>query len=166
MSRYLDLLKQIPLGKEEIPDVLIKNLDAAASSLLRNHAGQYDLSAEERQMYADYEPPDREEVEGGGNWGLLDRWPLELGGLVILKGKDTSYWYLGISISSNPYVTLERGSKEEIYERAKELDEYRKTEGEEAFKEEIMRLVDRYIWKREKDSLSGRIIESRRSDIY
>lgn len=142
MSRYLDLLKQIPLGKDEIPDVLLKKLDIAACNLVNSQAGQYDLSEEERREYADYEPP--EVNDRRGIWGLLDKWPLQLGDLVILRSKTSSFWYLGVCFGSNPYVIIEAGSKEEILKEEQRLNAYRETEGEEAFEEEIMRLIDRY----------------------
>jgi len=144
LSRYLDLLKQIPPGKDEIPDGLLKKLDIAACNLVNSQAGQYDLSEEERREYADYD--DFAHVyDRGGRWGLLDKWPLQLGDLVILRSKTSSFWYLGICFGSNPYAIIEGGSKEKILEEEQRLNEYRETEGEEAFEEEIMRLINRHV---------------------
>jgi hypothetical protein len=142
LSRYVDLLKQIPPGKEEISGNLLKQLNDAACNLLYNRAGQYDLTEEERREYADYEP--LEVSDNGGRWGLLDKWPLQLGDLTILRRKDKKYWYLGICFGSNPYVILECGTKEEIFERTEKLNKYRETEGEEAFENKIMYLLDRH----------------------
>lgn len=142
MSRFVELLKQIPPGNEEISDNLLKKLDIAACNLVNSQAGQYDLSVEERREYADYEPPEANDRRG--RWGLLDKWPLQLGDLVILRSKTGSFWYLGICFGSNPYAILDAGSKEEILEEEQQLNEYRETEGEEAFEEAIMELIDRY----------------------
>ena len=138
MSRFVDLLKQIPQDNEEIPDVLLKKLDIAACNLVNSQAGQYDLTEEERREYAAYESPEVNDRKQ--KWGLLDKWPLQLGSLAVFKEKTPNLWYLGICFGSNPYVVLEGGSKEEIFEKKKQLNEYRETEGEEAFEEEIMRL--------------------------
>jgi hypothetical protein len=157
----MDLLKQIPPGKEEIPEILLKKLDIAACNLIRNQSCLIDIPEErvkddyqyEGQDTRDgYDPVrgDSEPFEGSdtfyrySKWGLLDKWPLQLGDLAIFKGKNTNYWYLGISFGSHPYVMFERGSKEEIFERAEKLNEYRETEGEEVFEDEIMRLIDYY----------------------
>ena len=143
MSRYLDLLKQIPPGKEEIPEVLLKQLNSAASSMISNRAGQYDLSEDDLRNY-EYDQYDPDACSLPGRWGLLDRWPLQLGDLVIFRSTDPEFWYLEISSGSNPNLMLKYGSKEEILVEEERLSEYRKTEGEEGFEDEIMRLVDSY----------------------
>jgi len=142
LSRYLDLLKQIPPGSKEISSVLLNKLDIAAWNLVNSQAGQYDLTEEERREYADYEPPEVNNRKQ--RWGLLDKWPLQLGELAILKDKRTNYWNLAVCFGSNPYIVFEHGSKEEIFRREKRLNEYRETDGEEAFENEIMRLIDLY----------------------
>lgn len=151
MSRYIDLLKQIPPGKGEIPENLLKQLDCAASSIMRSRAGQHDLTEEERQdydiSYNDYDP---DACSPPGRWGLLDRWPLQLGDLVIFRYKESDFWYLGINSRSNPDLMLKCGSKVEILEEMERLAEYRKTSEEEAFEDEVMRLVDNYYHKRER----------------
>ncbi len=144
MSRFVDLLKQIPQGNEEIPDVLLKKLDIAACNLVNSQAGQYDLTEEERREYAAYEPPEVNDRKQ--KWGLLDKWPLQLGNIELFRdNKNRKIWYLGIRFDLNPPVVFERGFNYEIIERAERLTEYRKSEGEEAFEEEIMRLIDLYV---------------------
>jgi len=151
LSRYLDLLKQIPPGKEEIPENLLKQLNSAAWSIMRSRSGQHDLTEEERQdydiSYSDYDP---DACSPPGRWGLLDRWPLQLGDLVIFRYKESDFWYLGINSGSNPDLMLKCGSKVEILEEMERLAEYRKTSEEEAFEDEVMRLVDNYHRERER----------------
>jgi hypothetical protein len=141
LSRFVDLLNQIPPGKEEIPEKLLKKLDIAASNLVRNDLGLNDELSEEERRNADYDNIP-ELYDRRGKWGLLDKWPLKLGDLVIFRYEKTNYWNLGISFGSNPYVVLDCGSKKEILEEKEQLNKYRETEGEEAFQEEIMRLID------------------------
>ena len=144
MSRFVDLLKQIPQDNEEIPDVLLKKLDIAACNLVNSQAGQYDLTEEERREYAAYESPEVNDRKQ--KWGLLDKWPLQLGNIELFRdNKNRKIWYLGIRFDLNPPVVFERGFNYEIIERAERLTEYRKSEGEEAFEEEIMRLIDLYV---------------------
>ncbi len=140
MSRYLDLLKQIPPGNEEISEILIKKLNNAACALVNNQAGQYDLTEEERRDYADYEPPEMNDRMQ--KWGLLDKWPLQLGELMICEDREHKEWLIGISFNSNPYLWFKSGSKKDIIELGNELIELRETEGEEAFQDEIMGLVE------------------------
>jgi hypothetical protein len=155
LSRFIELLKQIPPGKEEIPDKLLKQLDIAATGLIINQAGQYDLSEEERKEYEAYD--DSPEVyDKGGRWGLLDRWPLHLGDLAVFVARETNDWYLEISSESNPYMTLMRGSKRKILAEADRLNEFRKIEGEEAFEDEVMRMVDRHLKLEEDEYVRSR----------
>lgn len=145
MSRFMNLLKRIPPGKGEIPEVLLKQLDCAASSIINSRAGQYDITEEDRQNYdISYNEYDPDACSPPGRWGLLDKWPLQLGDLAIFKSEDSEFWYLGISSGSNPYLMLRCGSKEEILEEGERLNEYRKSEGEEGLEDEVMRLVDSY----------------------
>lgn len=157
MSRYLDLLKQIPPGNEETSEHLLKQLNIAASNLLSNQTVDFP-DGEKRDDYlyegqiserydlvrADYDSP---EIDNRiGRWGLLKEWPLDLGDLAIFRDTNNSnYWYLGICFGLNPYVMFERGSKDKIAKRAEQLNEYRESEGEEAFEEEIMYLIDLYM---------------------
>jgi len=151
LSRYLNLLKQIPPGKEEIPEDLLKQLDNAAVGMLRSRAGQHDLTEEERQDYdISYSNYDPDACSPPGRWGLLDKWPLRLGELVILKSEETEFWYLGINSGSNPNLMLKCGSKSEIFEEMERLTEFRKTSEEEIFENDIMHLVDNYRDEREK----------------
>jgi len=151
LSRYLDLLKQIPPGKEEIHEDLLKQLNSAAWSIMRSRAGQYDLTEEDRQNYdISYNDYDPDACSTPGRWGLLDKWPLRLGELVILKSEETEFWYLGINSGSNPNLMLKCGSKSEIFEEMERLTEFRKTSEEEIFENEIMHLVDNYRDEREK----------------
>jgi hypothetical protein len=153
----MDLLKQVP-PKGEIPDILLKKGNIAACNFLMNKTvdapeeGKRDDYGYEGQISERYAlvRSDLEPFEGlqtfhkPQKWGLLDRWPLQLGDLVAFKGKNTNYWYLGVCFGLNPRVVFERGSREEIFERAKILNEYRETEGEAAFEDEIMYLLDLY----------------------
>jgi len=154
VSRFLDLLKQIPPGKEEIPEVLLKQLDMAAYGLINSEAGQHDLSEVERAEYDEFHSklgPEEPNSIRKGRWGLLDKWPLMLGDLAIFRSKDSEYWYLGISSGDNPCLMLKCGSKDEILEEEERLNEYRKTEGEESLEDEVMRLVDKFRDKANKN---------------
>lgn len=143
--RYIELLKQIPPGKEELPEVLLKKLDSAAFSLINNQAGQYDPTDEEREACNADNPDDFPEIsDWHGKWGLLDRWPLQLGDLIIYKGDEPRRWYLEINSGGSSNLVLESGSKQEMLKEMESLNEYREAEGEEAFEAEIMRLVDHY----------------------
>jgi hypothetical protein len=157
LSQFMDLLKQVP-PKGEIPDILLKKGNIAACNLLMNKTvdapeeekrDDYGYEGQISERYApvrsDSEPFEgKQRFDGPQEWSLLDRYPLQLGDIVILQAKDKIYWYLGISSCSNRYFVFERGSKEEIYKRAKELNEYREKEGEDAFEAEIMYLRDLY----------------------
>ena len=158
MSRYLDLLKQIPLGKEEIPEDLLKRLDNAAVGILRNCAGQHDLTEEEREEYNISYSGDNFDVCGPtGRWNFLDKWPLRLGRLVILvDNKKPELRYLGIASGSNPYLILKCGSKNEIHEEMERLIELRETSEEEVFEDEIMFLAGDYHADRETSALGFR----------
>lgn len=140
MSRYVDLLKQIPPDNEEISEVLLKKLNNAACALVKNRSGQYDLTEEERREYADYEPPEVNDRKQ--KWGLLDKWPVDMGDLWVCIEEISGDWCLGISVNSNPCVWFARGSKKHIQDLGKELNDIRETEGEEAFTTEIMSLID------------------------
>jgi hypothetical protein len=143
--RYIELLKQIPPGKEELPEVLLKKLDSAAFSLINNQAGQYDPTDEEREACNADNPDDFPEIsDWHGKWGLLDRWPLKLGDLILYKSDESGVWYLEINSGSSCNLVLESGSKHEMLTEMESLDEYREAKGEEAFEAEIMRLVDHY----------------------
>ena len=143
--RYIELLKQIPPGKEELPEVLLKKLDSAAFSLINNQAGQYDPTDEEREACNADNPDDFPEIsDWHGKWGLLDRWPLKLGDLILYKSDESGVWYLEINSGSSCNLVLESGSKHEMLKEMESLDEYREAKGEEAFEAEIMRLVDHY----------------------
>lgn len=142
MSRFVNLLKEIPPGNEEIPEILLKQLDIAAYDLVRNQAGQYDITEEERRNISGN---DLEEVSGRyQKWGLLDKFPLSVGELMIWP-EENGKWALGLSFGANPRVELEIGSKERILELRRSLNEIRAEEGEEAYEEEIMRKRSRYL---------------------
>jgi hypothetical protein len=61
---------------------------------------------------------------------------------MICEDREHKEWLIGISFNSNPYLWFESGSKKDIIELGNELIELRETEGEEAFQDEIMGLVE------------------------
>lgn len=139
--RYIELLKQVPPGKEKIPEKLLKQLDIAACSFVNSLSEQYDLSEEEREEYVNYDYAPYL-YDRGGKWGLLDKWPLQLEYLEIYKNEETGLFYLEISSRSSSNMVLKSGSKYDVSEEAERLSKYREAEGEEAFEAEVMRLVD------------------------
>lgn len=104
MSKFLDLLKQIPPGDEEIPEDLYKKLDTAAINLLNNQTvdappegPKSDDYVYEGRTELKYEPTreDHEPSEIDGPieeynqpWVLLDRWPLKITDLTVFQTKD------------------------------------------------------------------------------
>lgn len=144
MSRFVDLLKQIPPGKEEIPDDLLKKLDIAAINLITNKAGQHDLPEAERLNFAFEDLP--EMYDWGGAWSRPDfyyRFPLEPGDIWLLKYKG-DIWKLGVSFGGNPIVTFCEGSKKQMIEERHRLNDIKDKNGKEALEDEIMELMDDY----------------------
>jgi hypothetical protein len=165
LSRYTELLKQIPPGNKEPSEFLIKSLNAAAYNLITNKSGLYELSEEERRNIEELpEVMDRKQ-----SWGLLNKWPLEVGELMQwqansevkerylkvqenLKGKfvrdglsSLPIWVLAVSFNQERYASLAVGSKEEIFAIVDGLERTREENGEEAYKEELMYLRDDYL---------------------
>ena len=79
-----------------------------------------------------------------------------MGDLAVFVARETNDWYLEISSESNPYMTLMRGSKRKILAEADRLNEFRKIEGEEAFEDEVMRMVDRHLKLEEDEYVRSR----------
>jgi len=143
VSRFLDLLNQLPKCKGEIPEGLLKRLDAAAINLINNLDSQYDLPEEERRSYS---ADDLLEVQNRpGGRGLQGKSPLPLGDLEVFKYETDKFWYLRIRFGRAPYTMIRFGSEEEILAEEKRLNTLRETEGEEAFEDEVMRLIDVYM---------------------
>lgn len=143
LSRFLDLLKQLPKGKEEIPDDLLKRLDIAACNLVNSQDGQYDLSEEERRVYS---ANDLQEVQNRpGGPGLEKKFPMPLGEVVILRRRGDKDWYLGIRFGRAPYSLIRFGSKEKILNEEERLITLREEKGELAFEDEVMRLRDAFL---------------------
>jgi len=166
LSRFMDLLEQIPPGKEEIPDILLKKLDIAATNLVTNQAGLCDIpegAVKDDYVYegidtrndgdfnpvrGDFEYPEEPEVNDRGQiCGLPSfyyRFPIRAGDLWLCEYKE-GFWELHTSFNEGYSVPLCNGSKKQMIEEGDRLINIRDKDGEEAYQEEIMKLRHEYM---------------------
>ena len=166
LSRFLDLIKQVP-SKGEIPDILLRKGSIAAANLLMNRS--VDVPEEEKKDDYLYEGRTREcydsvrsdldpwsasegrleaitERRNWDNWGLSARFPLPIEEAVELYYDKIDGWYVGVCFGDNAPVTLAVGTKKEMIEEMNRINGIRDKEGVEAYEDEIKYLREDQIW--------------------
>ena len=166
LSRFLDLIKQVP-SKGEIPDILLRKGSIAAANLLMNRSG--DVPEEEKKDDYLYEGQTRvgydsvrsdldpwsasegrlEAIAGKrnwANWGLSAKFPLPIAESVELYYDNIDGWWVGVRFGDHSPVTLAIGTKKKMIEEKNRLNGIREKEGIEAYEEEIMRIRENRIW--------------------
>jgi hypothetical protein len=158
LGRYIDLLKQVPPGKAEIPEILLKKLDVAAINFINNKS--IDAPEEEKRDDYLYEGQTkagyaavRSDLDPWSSFGIREDEDLdddcsiedEIPWATVWGSKRQSgQYYLGICAYDLFPLTLCSGSKEEMVEESYRLNKIRLTEGEEAYKNEIRNLRAEY----------------------
>ena len=132
MSRYFDLLKQIPPGQdEEIPEELEKELKRAAYRLATTQSGQADISPEKRQELL---------TSNNSVWSDSAIKPEKLDidfeddGPILFQVRDGSR-----------ILTIGKGSRGEFWKLEQRLKEIRAKGGISAFEAEVRRLRNAYL---------------------
>lgn len=129
LSQYVDLLKQVPSGKEEVSEELMRKIKRAGFRLAVTQSGQDDIPPEERQ-----------EMTTKNN----DCW---LGSSVnprVCNNEDEDR-VLYLRREDRRTLTISEGSRREINALQTRLRVIRAKEGIFAYKAEVRRLRNEYL---------------------
>lgn len=142
MSRFAELLAQIPPGKEEISEDLEKELKRAAFRLAVSRNGQYDISPEEREELNDEGCEFTELVNPRAKWEerYSDEW------LLIFEGID------GISVGGS--LAIGKGRYAENKQKALKKAQVLAKQGKCNFR---LLYIDVFGYKRKEENLDEEI---------